>query len=81
MGASSIEELLAIISQMVVDTNCKPLNLELFVRNTVTLPGQAVSQDIVMAILLDVLLGRGYWPDGFVDSIDGRIYKYKLSDI
>jgi hypothetical protein len=31
-----------------------------------------------MAVIVDKLLSEGYLPDGFVDSIDGRIYKYNL---
>jgi hypothetical protein len=78
MSASSVEEILAIISERVRAGNGKPRNLELLVPYAVTLDGQVVPQDIVMAVIVDKLLSEGYLPDGFVDSIDGRIYKYNL---
>ena len=38
---------------------------ELLVSDVVTLNGKAVPHDVGMAIILDGLLGKGLYPDGF----------------
>jgi hypothetical protein len=50
---------------------------ELFVPQDLTWQGQPVAQNMAMAIVLDKLLGKHLYPDGFDQRPTGRRYKYK----
>ena len=39
--------------------------------------GQPVAQDLAMAVVLDRLLGKNLFPDGFEQKGNGRLYRYK----
>jgi hypothetical protein len=50
---------------------------ELMVTDVMTLNGKAVPHDVGMAIIVDSLLGKGLYPDGFDTVSGGRKYKFK----
>jgi hypothetical protein len=52
-------------------------SFELFVPQDLTMQGRPVAQNMAMALVLDRLLGRGLFPDGFEQRPTGRRYKYK----
>ncbi|HSS50689.1 MAG TPA: hypothetical protein VLX28_17255 [Thermoanaerobaculia bacterium] len=49
---------------------------ELWVPELLRLRGARVGDDIAMAILLDALLVKGFYPDGFTEGEGGRTYRY-----
>ncbi len=53
-------------------------SFELFVPEDLTWQGRSVDQNIAMAVVLDKLLGKELYPDGFDQRPTGRRYKYKL---
>jgi hypothetical protein len=52
-------------------------SFELFVPQDLTWRGQPVALNPAMAIVVDGLLGKGLFPDGFEQRATGRHYKYK----
>jgi hypothetical protein len=69
----SVEELLAKVEALPEGTK----SFELFVPQDLTMQGRPVAQNMAMALVLDRLLGRGLFPDGFEQRPTGRRYKYK----
>jgi hypothetical protein len=51
---------------------------ELWVPERLSLHDQPVALDIAMAIVLDALLNKEMFPDGFIRGDGGRYYKYRL---
>jgi hypothetical protein len=51
--------------------------VSLKVPDKMSLRGSSVPPDIALSILFDRLLTRGYEPDGFEATEDGRIYRCK----
>ena len=49
---------------------------ELFVPRDLRMQDCPVAQDLAMAVVLDRLLGRGLFPDGFEQWPSGRLYRY-----
>jgi hypothetical protein len=70
--SGTIEALLAQIEGLPQDLKA----FELFVPQYLTWRGQPVAQNVAMAIVLDKLLGRQLYPDGFDQRPTGRRYKY-----
>ena len=50
---------------------------ELFMPQDLTWQGQPVTQNLAMTIVLDKLLGKNLFPDGYDQGPTGRRYKYK----
>jgi hypothetical protein len=69
-----VEDLLSQIASVQGDrTTC-----ELWVSERLSLHDQPVALDIAMAIVLDALLKKEMFPDGFIQGDGGRYYKYRL---
>jgi len=49
---------------------------ELWVPDTLTLRDQPAPLDLAMTVVLNALLAKGYYPDGFEADIGGRVYRY-----
>ncbi len=75
-GASSVEQLLAQVDH--VDPGRGPASFELWVPNSLTFRGSLIRQDVAMAIVLDRILAKGFFPDGFVEESSGRRYTYRV---
>ncbi len=73
---STVEELLSQLDSITAGLNQR---FELWVPEHLTLRGQPARSDVAMAIILDKILSKGYEPDGFVEAVGGRTYKYKVS--
>jgi len=54
--------------------------LELWVPDLLALRGQPVPRDVAMAIVMDRLLSVGLFPDGFIEGVGGRTYRYKRDE-
>jgi len=52
-------------------------SFDLWVPNDLTLRGRPACTDIAMTIVLDKVRTMGFEPDGFVQTKNGRVYKYK----
>jgi hypothetical protein len=50
---------------------------ELFVPQELTWQGRPVALNMAMAVVLDKLLGKNLYPDGFDQRPTGRRYKFK----
>jgi hypothetical protein len=50
----------------------------LWVPDSLTFRGDVVPQDIAMALVLDSLLSKGLYPDGFEVERGGRRYRYRF---
>ena len=72
-SSGTIESLLAQVEAIPADTK----QFELFVPQSVTYEGRPFDQNPAMAVVLDKLLGKGLFPDGFEQRPTGRQYKYK----
>ncbi len=68
----TLEDLLSKVEALPEDIN----SFELFVPEDLTRQGQPVALDVAMALLVDRLLGKGLFPDGFDQRATGRRYKY-----
>jgi hypothetical protein len=51
-------------------------SFEMWVPGTLTLGGQPIADDLAMAILLDALLAKEFFPDGYQQGAGGRLYRY-----
>jgi len=49
---------------------------ELWVPEALTLHGQPVRLDVAMAVVVNALLAKSYFPDGFEAGDGGRLYRY-----
>ena len=72
MVSGTVEELVARVDALPADAKA----LELWVPDRLSLKGKPVPQDLAMAIVVDRLLGRGLYPNGFVQGDGGRTYRY-----
>lgn len=72
-SSGTCEELLAQIEALPEDTK----RFELFVPLSLTWQGKPIGQNPAMAVVLDKLLDKGLFPDGFEQRPTGRRYKYK----
>lgn len=72
-SSGTIESLLAQVEAIPAGTK----SFELFVPQSLTWEGRAIDQNPAMAVVLDKLLGKGLFPDGFEQRPNGRRYKYK----
>jgi hypothetical protein len=68
----TVEDLLATVAAIPVGTN----SLSLWVPQKLTLQAESVPQDLAMAIILDKVLEKGLFPQGFASARAGRTYKY-----
>ena len=73
-SSGTVEELLSEIGK--VPAHDVGQRWELWVPELLRLRGARVGDDIAMAILLDALLAKGFYPDGFTDGEGGRTYRY-----
>ncbi len=74
-SSGTLEELLARIEALPHDTR----KFELFVPQSITWQGRPIDKSAAMAVVLDKLLDKGLFPDGFELRPNGRRYKYKIS--
>lgn len=72
-SSGTVEALLAQVAAVPEGTK----TLEIFVPENLTLDGKPVAQNLAMALVLDKLLGKRLYPDGFEQRPTGRRYKYK----
>jgi len=72
-SSSTIEALLAQIEALPEDTK----TFELYVPQDLKWQGQPMAQNLAMAVVLDKLLGKQLYPEGFDQRSRGRRYKYK----
>jgi hypothetical protein len=71
-ASGAVEALLAQVEAIPAGTK----SFELFVPQSLTLEGRPIDQNPAMAVV-DRLLGKGLFPDGFEQRPTGRRYKYK----
>jgi hypothetical protein len=71
-ASGTIEDLFAKVEAIPEGTK----TFELYVPNSLTMKGQPVSQNLAMALVLDRILGKKLYPDGFEQKETGRLYKY-----
>ena len=67
----SVEEALSAIRRF----NGSPDEFNLAIAKTLLDP-----VGVNMAIVTDAILARGWMPDGFVDRVDHRLYRYKAAE-
>ena len=72
-SSGTIEALLAQVEALPEGTKA----FEFFVARDLTWQGRPVAQNMAMAILLDKLLSKQLFPEGFDQRPTGRRYKYK----
>ena len=72
----TVEELLAQVNS--VDPKRGDSSFTLWVPGSLTLGGNPVAQDVAMAVVLDRVLAKGFFPDGFVAEGTGRRYNYRF---
>ena len=71
-ATGTVEELLAQVDGLPAGTT----TFEMFVPQNLSLHGQPVSQDIAMAIVVDRLLAKDLYPNGYNQRSTGRRYRY-----
>src|SRR5689334_7827295 len=49
---------------------------EMYVPNSLTMKGQPIAQNLAMALVMDRILAKKLYPDGFEQKQDGRLYRY-----
>jgi hypothetical protein len=69
-----VEDLLSRIANIRGDQ----ATFDLWVPQNLSLNGHPVTLDVAMAIALDAMLEKGFFPDGFDRGENGRHYKYRL---
>lgn len=76
--SGTVESLLEAV-EAVPDTTIAdaPSEYTLWVPESLTMQGNPVMMDIAMAVVLDKLLGKDFFPDGFEQGDGGRLYKYQ----
>jgi hypothetical protein len=72
--SGTVEELLSRVEMIVEDQN----SFELWVSHRLSWKNQPVASDVAMAIVLDALLAKGFFPNGFEEGVGGSHYKYQL---
>jgi hypothetical protein len=72
--SGTVEAILARIQELPSDG--EPNRLELWIPEVLTLRGQAVANDVGMAVLLDALLAKSFFPDGVQAGDGGRLFRY-----
>ena len=75
-AATSVEALLAQIDLVDPRSGAPPLTL--WVPESLTFDGHPLAQDVAMAVVLDAVLAKGFWPDGFVAEGAGRTYIFRF---
>ena len=61
----------------VKDTTFDQPTFTLAVADGFTFAGQADTMGAGMAFVLDAILAKGFWPDGFEQKDGYRVYRYK----
>jgi len=51
-------------------------NFDLWVPDNLSLQGNPVASDIAMTVILNALLARDLFPNGFSPGVGGRMYHY-----
>jgi hypothetical protein len=74
-SSGTVEALLSQVEALPAGTKA----FELFVPKELTFQARTVTLDLAMAVVLDKLLGKKLYPDGFEQRPTGRRYMY-LSD-
>jgi hypothetical protein len=69
-----VEDLLSQIASVQDDQT----TFELWVPERLSLHDKPVASDMAMAIVLDALLKKEMFPDGFIQGDGGRYYQYRL---
>jgi len=80
MAIITVEDIFDNISGQIENEGISPKSFELEIPSDLTLRGNPVPNDVAMAIIVDAILAKGYWPDGYTESATGRVYKYVRSD-
>jgi hypothetical protein len=51
-------------------------SFKLWVPQRLSWKNQPIASDVAMAIVLDALLAKGFFPSGFEEGVGGRLYDY-----
>jgi hypothetical protein len=70
---ATVEQLLAQIAAIPPSTQA----FDLLVPEALTLQGNPIPSNLAMTILLDALLAKGLFPDGFEPRDGARLYRYR----
>ena len=70
---SEVREIQAFVQT--IDENATSAVID--ISRALTLDGQAIPYDVGMAIILEYLLQRNFFPAGFEEVPEGRKYKYR----
>jgi hypothetical protein len=73
---TTVEQLLAQVDAASPDAPDRAFSL--WVSEALTLRGEPVSQNVAMALVLDRLLAKGFFPAGFEPAGAGRLYNYRF---
>ena len=73
---TTVEQLLAQVDAASPDAPDRAFSL--WVSEPLTLSGEPVSQNVAMALVLDRLLAKGFFPAGFEPDGAGRRYNYRF---
>ena len=77
-ATGTVESLLAHVENMPgADEPGRPASFDLWVPDALTFRGQAVAQNLAMAMVLDAILAKQCSPDGFEPGENGRLYRYE----
>lgn len=73
----------ATVEQLVIQADAASRDVadrsfSLWVPDALTFNGEPISQDFAMALVVDRLLAKGFFPDGFVPDGSGRRYNYRF---
>jgi hypothetical protein len=75
--SATLDELLAAVAKIAPGAE----KCELWVPASIFHQGEPISLEIAMTIVLDRLLSYGMFPDGFVESENGRTYLYHYESL
>jgi hypothetical protein len=75
----TVEELLAQVDEF--DPRRGNSSFTLWVPASLTLGGNPVAQDVAMAVVLDRVLAKGFFPEGFVPEGTGRRFTYRFEGV
>ena len=72
-NTGTVEEILAQVDKIEIGEK----SFTLWIPQDLTLNGKTVSSDLAMAIILDAILAKEFFPNGFDEGVGGRYYKYQ----
>jgi hypothetical protein len=73
-ASGTVESVLAQVEALPADG--EPIRLELWIPDALTLRGQSVPNDVGIAVVVDALLAKSFFPDGVQVGTGGRLCRY-----